>query len=529
MNDAAQAKKICFVPSRLPTSDNLRADDDGTACLRRKSKNRTSLNPACLLLIGFFLTSPLAQAVEQPLTLTRCFASPPSAVTAYTSANETAAMPVDARYRAPATSPRLDTLDVLAVGISLDVFRQGQVWKALQEQNAKHAEALHAGSILPTDPGKYPVDSDDKDMAYDKRKADALELGLRDFVEKWPIPTITVVRGWNPDTPNLRFSPERTRKMLSGMANAYRTEAGLHWHRVRNLQDGIVCNDTPEGLLEELFRLFEQNPDLPAVLIYNVEGFSMSFALSAKKAPLIGGPGPRKPGELTDSMVAMMVGRPERVEWLRYYAQFARINKNKIDPEFTGWGARKPAVAFQPSPFIPQPWTQRAFEQWDALPILARLHRPVSVSLRRPDNGEPLEHEAVTLKLAAGWQEATAGLAQKPTRLFFDSGSNATAMAQLLPALNAAHRSLNLLDSRAGYDLTQRLGDTGSASPFVGLTLATMASYLNADTSVVMPMRRQDQATIIAVTSATPGKKPVGNEHFSVTLMPSTASTYSAP
>jgi hypothetical protein len=529
MTDATHVKKICFAPSRTLDSDSRCADDDGTACLRRKSKTRTPLNPACLLLIGFFLTGPLAQAAEPPLTLTRCFASPPSAVTPYISANETAAMPVDARYRAPATSPHLDTLDVLAVGISLDVFRQGQVWKALQEQNTKHAESLHAGSILPTDPGKYPVDSDDKDLAYEKRKADALELGLRDFVEKWPIPTITVVRGWNPATPNPRFSPERTRKMLSGMVDSYRTEAGLHWHRVRNLQDGIVCNDTPEGLLEALFQLFEQNPDLPAVLIYNVEGFSMSFALSAKKTPLIGGPGPRKPGELTDSMVAMVVGRPERVEWLRYYAQFARINENRIDPEFTGWGARKPAVAFQPSPFIPQPWTQRAFEQWDALPVLARLHRPVSVSLRRQDNGEPLKREAMTLKLAAGWNEATAGLAQKPTRLFFDSGSNATAMAQLLPALNTAHSSLNLLDSRAGYDLTQRLGDTGSASPFVGLTLATMASYLNADTSVVMPMRRQDQATIIAVTSPTPGKKPVGNEHFSVTLMPSSASTYSAP
>jgi len=523
MNDAPQARKTCFAPSRPLTSESLRADDDDKVCLRRKSKKRRFLNPACLLLIGFFLTSPLAHAAEQPLTLTRCFASPPSAVTTYTSAKEAAATPVDARYRAPATSPRLDTLDVLAVGISLDVFRQGQVWKALQEQNAKHAEALHAGSILPTDPEKYPVDSDDKDMAYDKRKADALELGLRDFVEKWPIPTITVVRGWNSVTPNLRFSVERTRKMLSGMVNAYRTEAGLHWHRVRNLQDGIVCNDTPEDLLEALFQLFEQNPDLPAVLIYNVEGFSMSFALSAKEAPLIGGPGPRKPGELTDSMVAMVVGRPERVEWLRYYARFARVNENSIDPEFNGWGMRKPAVEFQPSLFIPQPWTQRAFEQWDALPVLARLNRPASVSLRRPDNGEPLKREAMTLKLAAGWQEATAGLAQKPTRLFFDSGSNATAMAQLLPALNAAHSSLNLLDSRAGYDLTQRLGDTGSASPFVALTLAAMASYLNADTSVVMPMRRQDQATIIAVTSPTPGKKPVGNEQFSVTLMPSTS------
>ncbi|WP_276525144.1 type VI lipase adapter Tla3 domain-containing protein [Pseudomonas chlororaphis] len=473
---------------------------------------------------GLLLTSHLVLAATPSLTSTRCFASPATAVTAYTSAKEATTMSADTRYRAPTTSPRLETLDVLSVGMSLDVFRQGQAWQTLQEQSARQPEALHVGSILPMDPKKYPVTADDKDMAYTKRKADALELGLRDFMEKWPIPTITVVRGWNPNIPNLRFTPDETGEMLTNMVNSYRTEAGLHWHRIRNVQDGIVCNDTPEGLVENLFQLFERNPDLPAVLIYNVEGFSMSYALSARKAPLIGGPGPRKPGELTDAMVAMIVGRPERVEWLRYYAQFAKVNDNKIDPEFRGWGLRKPAVEFQPSEFIPQPWTQRAFEQWDALPVLAKIHRPVTVSLQRPDTGERLKREALTTQLAAGWQKAMDGLTPKPARLFYDGGLNTAPLAELLPALKAAHSPLDLLESRESYDLTQRLGDTGSASPFVGIALATMASYLNADTSVVMPMRRQDQATIISITSATPGKKPASNP-FGINLMPQTASS----
>lgn len=435
-------------------------------------------------------------------------------------------MSAETRYRAPASSPRLETLDVLSIGMSLDVYRQGQAWQTLQEQNAEQSEALHVGSILPMDPKKYPVTADDKDAASEKREADALEMGLRDFLEKWPIPTVTVVRGWEPDTPNLRFTPERTRNSLSVMVNDLRGPAGLHWHRIRNMRDGIVCSDTPEDLLETLFQTFEHNPDLPALLVYANEGFNMALALSTKGNKPIGvGTGPRQPGELTDSMVAMVVGRPERVEWLRYYAQFAKVNENKIDPEFTGWGARKPAVEFQPSEFIPQPWTQRAFEQWDALTVLAKLHRPVTVSLLRPDNGERLKREALTVKLAAGWKTATDSLTHKPSRVFFDGGSNTTPLAELLPALTAANSSLDLLDSRESYDLTQRLGDTGSASPFVGLALATMASYLNADTSVVVPMRRQDQATIIAVSSATPGKKPAGNDHFGVTLMPQTAST----
>ncbi|MEM8006796.1 DUF2875 family protein, partial [Morganella morganii subsp. sibonii] len=95
-------------------------------------------------------------------------------------------------------------------------------------------------------------------------------------------------------------------------------------------------------------------------------------------------------------MVALIVGRPERVDWLRQFAPYTKVNENRIDPEFRGWGWRKPPVEFRPTPFIPQPWTERALEQWDALPVLARLHRPVSVPLTHPDTGERLKREALT-------------------------------------------------------------------------------------------------------------------------------------
>jgi hypothetical protein len=51
-----------------------------------------------------------------------------------------------------------------------------------------------------------------------------------------------------------------------------------------------------------------------------------------------------------------------------------------------------------------------------------------------------------------------------------------------------------------------------------------MATYLNADTSVVIPLRRADQATLITITSAAPGKKPTANP-FGVNLLPQTASS----
>ncbi|HIE1895159.1 TPA: type VI lipase adapter Tla3 domain-containing protein [Pseudomonas aeruginosa] len=471
---------------------------------------------------GVAASALASQANGTDLSAMRCFASPATSVTAYAPAKE-AAMSADA-YHAPKTSPRLETLDVLSIGMSLDVFRQGQVWKALQEQNAMQAEALHVGSILPMDPKKYPTSADDKDMAYEKRKADALELVLKNFLEKWPIPTITVVRGWNPSTVNLRFSPERTKRSLSGSVDGLRAPAGLHWHRIANLHDGIICNDTPEGVLEALFSLFERHPDLPAVLVFSNDSFNMALSLMRKGEKPIGvGTGPRQPGELTDAMVALIVGRPERVDWLRQFAPYTKVNENRIDPEFRGWGWRKPPVEFRPTRFIPQPWTARALEQWDALPVLARLHRPVSVPLTRPDTGERLKREALTAQLAAGWKTACATLTPAPARLFYDGGLNATPLAELTPALGAAQSSLDLLDSRESYDLTQRLGDTGAASPFVGIALATMASYLNGDSSMVIPLRRKDQATLIGISSPTPGKKPV-HDPFGVDLLPQTAS-----
>lgn len=469
------------------------------------------------------------EAPPDPFAAVRCFASPAvyskDADAVYTDATPTkdaSRMTASPLYHAPTTSPRLDTLNIVSVGMSLDVYRQGQVWDQLQQQDARQPESLHVGSILPTDPAKYPVTVDAQDSAYVQRKADALELALRNFPEAWPIPTVTVTRGYNAQAPQLRTSPPGVQEMLTGMVDDLRQPAGLHWHEIHQLQNGTICSDTPEEAVEVIFRAFEANPDMPALLIYTVDGFNMAGALSSRGDKLIGGKGGRTPGELTDSMVALVFARPERVQWLRYFAKYTKAARNPIYAGFTEW-QRHPKQDFQPSPFIPQPWTQRGFEQWDALQTLAVLHRPVTVALTGA-GGTRLTYDALTTQLAEGWTRATGGLTPAPARLFFDSGTPSRALAELMPALKQAKSPLDLLQSNQSYDLTQRLGDTGAASPFVGIALATMASYAKADTSVVMPLRRADQATVIAVTSATPGQTPTRHP-FGVRLMAQTATS----
>jgi len=291
------------------------------------------------------------------------------------------------------------------------------------------------------------------------------------------------------------------------------------------MPQGEVYSDTPEDTIEFVFNLFEKNPDMPALMVFAVEGVNMAGALSSHGDKIIGrGTGPRQPGELTNAMVTLIFARPERMDWLRPFAKYTKVNGAPLYPGFSGW-KREPKHAFHPTPFFPQPWTERGIEQWDQMKVLARIHRPVTVPLLDPEKpGRRLRSEDVSTALAKGWQQATMEIVPQPSRVFFDGGNAHQPLSEIMPALRVAGSRLDLLDSDESYDLMARLGDTGAASPFVGIALATMASYTNADTSVVMPMRRDDQATIFTITSATPGRPPKDNV-FGVNLLPQTASS----
>ncbi|MDH0090982.1 hypothetical protein N7373_05955, partial [Achromobacter mucicolens] len=132
----------------------------------------------------------------------------------------------------PSPSARLATLDIVRVGLSLDVYRQGQAWAHLQAQNKAQPQALHVGTVLPMDPEQYPVLADLKNMAWRLRKAHALELALQGFPERWPIPTLTIARDYD-STKDPRTSTERVSRLLNEMVNSHRAPAGMHWHRIR--------------------------------------------------------------------------------------------------------------------------------------------------------------------------------------------------------------------------------------------------------------------------------------------------------
>ncbi len=430
----------------------------------------------------------------------------------------------------PMLQPRLETLDIVRVGLSLDVYRQGQAWAQLQKQSAAQPNALLVGSALPMDPRDYPTSGSRQDLAWSQRKSNALELALTSFPERWPVPTMVVVRDYDPRMERPRVPPKRMEVALRRMATAERGDAGLHWHQMRQLDNGVICNTDPEMAIESIFRLFESNPDMPALLVYALDSFNLRAALSSQDLRLfdIAPPGERTPETPTDAVVAIVFARPERVARMREFVKYTKANPDSIDPAFIGWD-RLPPRSFQPSTFFPTPITQRGFQQWDRLRVLARLHRPVTVSLHQQDKASTLLKGAARDKaLASGWNQAITGLGAAPARAFFDTGKLSGNLAMLAPALQDAQHAVDLLDSNQNYDLTQRMGDTGAASPFVNLALATMASHLNADSSMVVPLRRTDRATFIGISPPAPGKKPE-YDPFDVKLRPQHTSVTDEP
>lgn len=375
------------------------------------------------------------------------------------------------------TSLRLQTLDILSVGLSVEVLRQGKVWEAV-----KSAPDFHSNVLPPKDSDLWSF-SDDL-YTSSKREADTLELVLQNMVEAWPIPAVAVY-----DTETEGFHPNKE-YWEKEVLHYLRSRAGMHWSQIKQL--GAVYSDTPEGVVESIFRTFERYPDMPALLVF-VEGpGGQSNANRRLDGPM-------------ESYAAMIVARRERVEWLRSFARYTDYDpKDSIYPGFSAW-KKAPPKSFKATPFFPEPWTDGHFKQWDALPTLARLHRPVFVKLT-DDQGAPLKRKAQDAALQAGWQQEMGPVA--PVRVFFDGGKPGIGMARLAPVLTAANADLDLADPKEGIDLASRLGDTGAASPFVGLALAAMATAETHQPSAVVPLRREDEATFFLLTPADSNAKP---------------------
>ena len=420
---------------------------------------------------------------------------------------------------------RLTTLDLMGTGLSVEMFRQSQAWMEMQ----KHPK----GSILPSDLSTYPTNYTVKKLATNKRSADVLEWGASRFVEGWPIPTITVWASCSDlEEPSI-ISPGKTNfSYFYDRVENLRRPAGMHYHQFTAL--GSIFLNEPEEVLERAFQFFDQNPEVPALLLFMADGDMSRSMTGDMSRESYWEEGPRRVGSMTEAMVVLVLARRDRVDALRPFAPHATGDRNAqfhVERDRQLNAARAAARAagkpeplqlvFKPSRYVPQPWTAEQLAQFDSLATIAVVHRPVTVSYSKDKHGKPtfdpaqkasLMHDreqqaAFKTALDAALQGIPGG---KPARVFYDTGGPA-AGRHVVPLSLAAYHSLpdfDLFKPDQGYDLHARLGNTGAASPFVQWALAAIAAHHEKNASLTVNLRRNDEATITAVTPSPDSSDP---------------------
>jgi hypothetical protein len=157
--------------------------------------------------------------------------------------------------------------------------------------------------------------------------------------------------------------------------------------------------------LAKVFDFFEAHPEVPAVVLFMQDGIPTRHRLKQKGSPSILKDGWRTKDTQDDAMVALVLARRDRVETLRSQAKSAKAHESSLTPF---WEKGKQPVAFQPTEWLPKPWTKEQVAQFDALPVLGYLHRPQVVSYMQPDGKAlgPQKPSTIRHHRSAGRQHA---------------------------------------------------------------------------------------------------------------------------
>jgi hypothetical protein len=387
--------------------------------------------------------------------------------------------------------PRINTLEVLGLGLTVEIFRQSEVLTEMDEQGDK--------SIIPQEQKYYVWGGLDRDEESRQRQAAALEHCISYFVRGWQIPSVTVTskKSLNPAAGELAYTYDEVDRL--------RQPAGLHAHQSKQIRH--IFEDLPEGILESAFQYFEHYPDVPAVILFVRDG-------------LIAGNQYHKATDPTEAITAILLARRERVDAMRPYLRAS-----------TGPNAHKPVQPpglppYQPTQFLPQAWHDWQMKEFDALPTIGILHRPITVPYMKDKDGQPTSEPKLKksmmsdnekqLAFQAAWKKAMALLPQgkKQARVLYDHGdpSHGKDLVPLSLTLHLQDPNFDLFNPKQGYNIYRRLGDTGAASPFVMWGTGLIASYRNGDASVAVNLRDPNQATITVITpSGDKRKHPAGD------------------
>jgi hypothetical protein len=444
-------------------------------------------------------------------------------------------------------------LEVINLGVTLDKYRQGKLWDALQSGNPY-------SSIREQDPKKYPWADADKLGMSGGRSGDTLENGAGYTVTEWGTP---VFNAQPPDMSEHRDSPTWPAIGIAGSAESSGMATSLFVAGPRRLAE------RPDRILEDVFDFFDANPDVPYVVLNSDDGMAVREASLATGSPPLVKDGYYVPA-MPDSSALFVLARRERAdpirpftyediddyrtpmevlnrdgvarrlflgylelkkavprpyvealdrpptiaEWLDYAAKFSKRPDIRgtgqisfLDREFNA--KHRPPRDWKPTPWFPIPWSKLQLKQFDDMSTLGFIHRPVFVKTT-DEHGKPLSRRDARQKaLMEGLQEALRTLPEAertkgPARVIAAMGDQTEQLLALESMLHqyAAQGGPEIdsgkLDQFINVD--RRLGNTGAATLFIEMAIGVMGSYRAGGPSLAVNLRDPHEASFIFVT-----------------------------
>ncbi|WP_167759708.1 type VI lipase adapter Tla3 domain-containing protein [Massilia horti] len=453
-------------------------------------------------------------------------------------------------------------LEVISLGVTFDKFRQGKLWDVLQTGNPYT-------SIREQDPKKYPWSDDDKLGTSGGRAGDTLENGAGYTVTEWGTPVFNAAP---PNSSDDRDSPLSPDMGIAGSAEASGMSTSLFVAGPRRFAE------RPDRILEDVFDFFDANPDIPYIVLNSDDGMGLRDLSRPTGSPPLVKDGYYIP-EMPDSSALFLLARRERVdpirpfvyddiddyrvgmdvlnrdgvarrlflgyldlkksvprpkepawrteravtasEWLDYAAKFG------VRPDIRGTGPTSfldrelnakhlPPRDWKPTPWFPVPWSKTQLEQFDKLPTLGFIHRPVFVKTT-DEHGKPLARRDARQKaLVEGLQEALRTLPE---------AARAKGPARVIAATNDQTEQLIALEGMLRHYATQggpeidsgkldkfinidrRLGNTGAATLFMEMAIGVMGSYRAGGPSLAVNLRDPHEASFIFISPPSEEKR----------------------
>ena len=456
-------------------------------------------------------------------------------------------------------------LEVISMGVTLDKYRQGKLWEALQAGNAYT-------SLREKDPKKYPWGETDKLQMMGGRGGDTLENGAGYTVMDWGVPVFNARPACH--SIQCRDSPVAPDSGL--VASADSSGMGSHLFVVGPRR----FEDRPDHILDDIFDFFDTNPDIPYVIFNSDDGMDVREMYKPDGAPNLVKEGYYVP-EMPDTSTLFLLARRERVDAVRPFAfedvdeelSVEILNRDGIgrrlflayldlmntvpkkpttshthfetprQPLINEWlpaaakfavrhdirgtgptsfldrelhAKRRPPLDWKPTPWFPVPWNNRQLKEFDSMPTLGFVHRPVFVNMT-DEHGKPLHRRDLRENaLRNGWHAALKTLpeAQRtkgPARIIAAAGEQ---KEQLL----ALHGVLSRYAQEGGPEIDtgkvdqfintdHRLGNTGANTLFMQMAIGVMGSYRAGGASAAINLRDPKEASIVFITPPSDEKR----------------------